>query len=172
MAAWQSAVQRARDLDDASLPEVTGGGAYSGPPPPHRWGERFPDAAARLAAAREVVTALAEQHAIPAENLISPDAVRRVSWEPPDPADATGIAAALAGCGARAWQAGLVAPPVATAWHDLPPARTSGHPGHHPGPSGRPPAPPPAPLRPPGHPAGPSGRTPATTPPAAPKPEG
>jgi ribonuclease D len=122
MAAWQSAVQRARDLDDASLPEVTGGGAYSGPPPAHRWGERFPDAAARLAAAREVVTALSEQHAVPAENLISPDAVRRVSWEPPDPADATGIAAALAGSGARPWQTDLLAPPVAAAWRDLPPA--------------------------------------------------
>jgi ribonuclease D len=122
VAAWQSAVQRARDLDDASLPEVTGGGAYSGPPPPHRWGERFPEAAARLAAAREVVTALSEQHTIPAENLISPDAVRRVSWEPPDPADAAGIAAALGGYGARAWQAELVAPPVAAAWLNLPAA--------------------------------------------------
>ena len=146
MAAWQSAVQRARDLDDASLPEVTGGGAYSGPPPPHRWGERFPDAAARLAAAREVVTALSEQHTIPAENLISPDAVRRVSWEPPDPADATAIAAALAGYGARRWQADLIAPPVAASWCGLPPAttppassgrsaghsgRSAGHSGHH-----------------------------------------
>jgi 3' to 5' exonuclease C-terminal domain len=120
MAAWQAAVQRARDLDDASLPEVTGGGAYSGPPPAHRWGERFPDAAARLAAAREAVTALSAEYNVPAENLISPDAVRRVSWEPPDPADARGIAAALASYGARPWQADLVAPLVAARWRDLP----------------------------------------------------
>jgi ribonuclease D len=122
MAAWQAAVQRARDLDDASLPDVTGGGAYSGPPPAHRWGERFPDAAARLAAAREVVTELSERHTVPAENLISPDAVRRLSWEPPDPADTTGIAAALASYGARPWQSELIAPPVAAAWRDLPAA--------------------------------------------------
>ena len=120
MAAWQAAVRRARDLDDASLPDVTGGGAYAGPPPAHRWGERFPEAAARLAAAREVVTALSEQHTVPAENLISPDAVRRLSWEPPTPADAAGIAAALAGYGARPWQTGLIASPVAAAWRDLP----------------------------------------------------
>jgi ribonuclease D len=157
MAAWQSAVQRARDLDDASLPEVTGGGAYSGPPPPHRWGERFPDAAARLAAAREAVTALSEQHTIPAENLISPDAVRRVSWEPPDPADAIAIAATLAGYGARRWQADLVAPPVAAAWRDLPPAT---------------PATPATTTPATTTPATTTPATPATTSPAAPKPEG
>jgi ribonuclease D len=121
MAAWQAAVQRARDLDDASLPEVTGGGGYSGPPPPHRWGERFPDAAARLAAAREAVTALSAEYNVPAENLISPDVVRRVSWEPPDPADARAIAAALVGYGARPWQADLIAPRVAARWRDMPP---------------------------------------------------
>ena len=43
---------------------------------------------------------------MPAENLISPDAVRRLSWEPPDPPDEAAIAAALAGYGARPWQTG------------------------------------------------------------------
>jgi ribonuclease D len=57
---------------------------------------------------------------MPAENLISPDAIRRLSWEPPDPAGTADLAAALAGSGARPWQAELVAPRVAAAWRDLP----------------------------------------------------
>jgi len=111
-AEWLGAVRRARDLDDATLPEITGGGPNAGPPPPHRWGDRYPEAAARLAAARNVVTTLSDLHRVPAENLISPDAVRRLSWEPPDPADADAIAGALAGYGARPWQAGLLAAPI------------------------------------------------------------
>ena len=118
--AWVDAVRRARDLDEASLPDVTGVGTVAGPPPAHRWGERYPDAAARLAAAREVVTALSAAHNVPAENLISPDAIRRLSWEPPDPADPASIAAVLASYGARPWQVELIAPRVAAAWREIP----------------------------------------------------
>jgi ribonuclease D len=119
-AAWAGAVQRARDLDDASLPEVTGAGVTTGPPPAHRWGERYPEAAARLAAAREVITALSAEHNLPAENLISPDAIRKLSWAPPDPAGEAAVTAALSRCGARQWQSDLVAAPIARAWSALP----------------------------------------------------
>ncbi len=128
-AAWLAAVQRARDLAEADLPDVTGAGASGGPPPPHRWSERYPEAAARLAAAREVVTTTSAGHNVPAENLISPDFVRRLSWEPPARADtgsleaAATIAAALRAYGARPWQAGLLSAPIATAWRDLPAPR-------------------------------------------------
>jgi ribonuclease D len=118
--AWVDAVRRARDLDDASLPDVTGVGTIAGPPPAHRWGERYPEAAARLAAAREVVTAQAAGHNLPAENLISPDAIRRLSWEPPEPADPASLTVALAGYGARRWQVELLAARIAAAWRDLP----------------------------------------------------
>jgi ribonuclease D len=124
--AWVAAVQRARDLDDAQLPEVTGAGATAGPPPAHRWSERYPEAAARLAAAREVVTTLSSGRGLPAENLVSPDAIRRLSWEPPDPADEPAVAAALAGYGARPWQADLLAARIATAWSALPPVKPEG----------------------------------------------
>ncbi|HUN32287.1 MAG TPA: HRDC domain-containing protein [Trebonia sp.] len=125
-AAWLAAVQRARDLADTDLPDVTGAGATGGPPPPHRWSERYPKAAARLAAAREVVTRLSGELRLPAENLISPDFVRRLSWEPPagaedgSPEAATTIGAALQGYGARQWQAGQLAAPIASAWRQLP----------------------------------------------------
>ena len=115
-ARWLAAVLRARGLPDSELPEVTGPATIPGPPPAHRWSERDPDAAARLAAAREAVTALAEAHQLPTENLLAPDAVRRISWEPPRPATPEAVAAALTGYGARPWQVALTAGPLAAAF--------------------------------------------------------
>ena len=117
---WLTAIRRARDLDDGDLPEPAGGMTSNGPPPPHRWSERDPAAAARLAAARQVITALAQAHGLPAENLLSPDAVRRLSWEPPRPVNAGTVADALAGSGARPWQIELTAEPLAAALYDSP----------------------------------------------------
>ena len=112
---WLAAVARARAGADHELPEATGGALPSGPPPAHRWAERDPAAAARLAATRGAITAIAESYTVPTENLISPDAVRRLSWDPPDPCDEQAVAHALAGYGARPWQIGLTAGPVASA---------------------------------------------------------
>ena len=74
---WLAAVARARASADDELPEATGGSIPNGPPPAHRWAERDPAAAARLAAARAAVTAIAEHSKLPIENLISPDTVRQ-----------------------------------------------------------------------------------------------
>ena len=78
--------ERARTNADDELPEAAGGAIPNGPPPAHRWAERDPAAAARLAAARAAVTAIAEASNLPVENLLSPDALRRLSWDPPQPA--------------------------------------------------------------------------------------
>jgi ribonuclease D len=112
---WLAAVVRARASADHELPAATGGALPSGPPPAHRWAERDPAAAARLAAARGAVSAIAEASNVPAENLISPDAVRRLSWDPPEPCDEQAVAGALAGYGARPWQIELTAGPIASA---------------------------------------------------------
>ena len=112
---WLAAVARARASADNELPEAAGGAIPGGPPPAHRWAERDPAAAARLAAARAAVTAIAEGSKLPIENLISPDAVRRLSWDPPQPADEQTVARALAGYGARPWQIELTAGPIAQA---------------------------------------------------------
>ncbi|WP_055698707.1 MULTISPECIES: ribonuclease D [Streptomyces] len=105
---WQAAVDRAKALPDSELPQP--GQAVSGPPPPRSWADRDPAAAARLSAARAAVSALAEQLHMPQENLITPDTVRRVCWEPPARVDAESVAAALAGHGARQWQISQVTP--------------------------------------------------------------
>jgi ribonuclease D len=66
------------------------------------------------------VTALAEDNTLPVENLLSPDALRRLSWDPPVPCDGQSVAQALAGHGARPWQIELTAEPIARAIRDLP----------------------------------------------------
>jgi ribonuclease D len=113
---WVAAVLRARQLDDAVLPEVAGAAAAPGPPPAHRWAERDPAAAARLAAAREAIGSLATAHRMPIENLLPPDALRRLAWEPPALATAEAITVALTASGARRWQADLTAVPLAEAF--------------------------------------------------------
>jgi ribonuclease D len=117
---WLAAVARARASADDELPETTGGTAPNGPPPAHRWAERDPAAAARLTAARAVVIALAEDNTLPVENLLSPDALRRLSWDPPVPCDEQTVTQALASHGARPWQIELTAEPIARALCDLP----------------------------------------------------
>jgi ribonuclease D len=111
---WLAAIRRARALSDRDLPDASAPPS-DGPPPAHRWQERDPAAAQRLTAVRTVVAALADSSGLPAENLLQPDAVRRLSWQPPGPVSADTVAADLAGYGARPWQTELTAMPIARA---------------------------------------------------------
>jgi len=111
---WLRAIGRARALPDRDLPTASAPPG-DGPPPAHRWRERDPEAAKRLTAARAVVAALADEHTLPAENLLPPDAVRRLSWQPPAELSPASVAADLAGYGARPWQVELTAVPLARA---------------------------------------------------------
>jgi ribonuclease D len=111
---WRRAVGRARAQSDRALPAVSARPS-EGPPPAHRWSERDPEAATRLTAVRAVVAALADEHHLPAENLLPPDAVRRLAWQPPQPVSPDSIGTALAGYGARQWQVDLTSLPIAKA---------------------------------------------------------
>jgi ribonuclease D len=117
---WLAAIGRARASADSELPDATGGQVPNGPPPAHRWAERDPAAAARLAAARTEVAAIAEANGLPVENLLAPDALRRLSWDPPEPCGTEAVSLALAGYGARPWQIELTAGPIARAWRGVP----------------------------------------------------
>ncbi len=99
---WHEAVQSALALDEAELP--TSSQRFVGPPPPRSWADKNPDAAARLGAAREAIGAIADAHNVPVENLLNPQVLRRLAWEPPSPITAQSVREALADDGARPWQ--------------------------------------------------------------------
>ncbi|HEX2300225.1 MAG TPA: ribonuclease D, partial [Pseudonocardiaceae bacterium] len=84
-------------------------------PPVNRWADRDPEAAARLSAARIVLGELSEQHRIPLQNLLQPDLVRRLCWEPPEPLEPATVDRELAAGGARRWQRDLAVRPLTDA---------------------------------------------------------
>ncbi|WP_307792882.1 ribonuclease D [Glycomyces niveus] len=110
---WLAALADARLVPNDELPSTTP--PQDGPPATHRWADRDPVAAERLAAAREVVTAAAEQYNLPAENLIAPALVRGLAWEPPKKVTEKHVRTILADGGARAWQVDLLAEGLAKA---------------------------------------------------------
>jgi ribonuclease D len=84
--------------------------------PNHRiWPNRFPEADARLKTVRSSLTALAEELNLPIENLVTPDYVRQVCWEPPTEISDQSVAEVLADLGARAWQIQECSPTIAAA---------------------------------------------------------
>lgn len=85
-------------------------------PPPRAWADRNPAADARLKAARPVVEQRAEELRMPTENLLTPELLRRVAWDPPQPIDAASIADALRKAGARDWQVHETAQVIAEAF--------------------------------------------------------
>ncbi len=116
--AWIGALERARELPDSALPPRHL--PSEGPPPPRAWAEKDPLAADRLAATRAGLTAFADEHEIPIENVCSPDPLRRVVWAPPEVPDVASFEAALAALGCRPWQCEIVAPILVAAFEAHP----------------------------------------------------
>ncbi len=110
---WLAALQAARALPDSELPSLRAHGG--GPPPVNRWSDRDPAAAVRLTAARAALTEVAEHQRLPLQNLLAPDLIRRLCWEPPEPLDTAAVQRDLVAGGARRWQCELTAQPLATA---------------------------------------------------------
>ncbi len=111
---WWTAIERAYALADVDLPVISL--APTGPPPPRAWADKNPDAFDRLEAAKAIVSGISETRDLPAENIITPELLRRLCWEPPGELSATAIAAALVNAGARPWQAELISASLAHAW--------------------------------------------------------
>ncbi len=108
---WLEALARGRKTPEEQLPVHSL--PTDGPPPPRAWADRDPDAAARLAHARASIAELSERVQVPVENLMTPDVVRRVLWEPPADLDAR-----LRELRARPWQVELVGPLLQEAMHE------------------------------------------------------
>ena len=108
---WLHAIQTAKNGSDLPPLQVSN----NAPPPPRVWAERDPEAAARLATVRPRMAELSEELNIPAENLLTPDFLRRISWRPPSPITLETVSAQLAELGARPWQVEKTAPLLAEA---------------------------------------------------------
>ncbi len=98
---WWAAVEEGRTTED--LPKLRGTGEAT-LPPPRSWVDRNPEADLRYKAARAAVVARAEELDVPVENLLTPETLRVVSWEPPTPIATETVGAALATHDARPWQ--------------------------------------------------------------------
>ncbi|TDV55444.1 ribonuclease D [Actinophytocola oryzae] len=110
---WLRALRTAARLPKSELPDPSP--PHDGPPPPNRWGDRDPAAAARLAAVRAALAVIAEANRLPVENLLQPDLVRRTCWRPPADLSVETVAQTLRDSGAREWQIGLTAEALSTA---------------------------------------------------------
>lgn len=75
--------------------------------PNHRiWPSRFPEADRRLKIIRPLIAELAEKHGLPVENVLTPDYLRTICFEPPA-FELSSVAEALRALGAREWQVEL-----------------------------------------------------------------
>jgi ribonuclease D len=99
LSTWWEAIAKAQELEISLEPAEKGNGI-----PNHKsWERRFPDAHHRLEVVRPLVLAMAAELKIPVENLLTPDYLRRVCFEPQQD-----VAKQLGEYGARKWQIDLV----------------------------------------------------------------
>ncbi len=108
---WLDAVDVAVRIPEAQLPPMHL--PNDGPPQARLWAAKDPVAAARLAAVREALLAIATANDLPVENLLTPDHVRRLVWRPPTPVTPETVDEALAHYGARPWQRALTVSVIA-----------------------------------------------------------
>lgn len=87
----------ARELPPLKIP-------HTGIPNHRNWANRYPEADTRLQVLKPVMSELALELEIPSENILQPDLMRRVAWEPEQE-----IATQLLELGARNWQVEAVA---------------------------------------------------------------
>ena len=124
---WWRAIVRARDLPDGELPPAKI--PATGPPQVRSWAERNPPAYERLQDAKEVLNEHSEQINIPLENLLTPETLRRLCWDPPSSLSTTSVETLLRALGAREWQIALLAGDLAAAFSSSTSATTLESPG-------------------------------------------
>lgn len=97
---WWNAIQIGQTTD-----ELPGARPSSDTlPPPRSWVDKNPDAHARYTAARSRILATAEFLTMPVENLLTPETLRRIAWNPPAQLTVEAVSEVLAQHEARPWQ--------------------------------------------------------------------
>ncbi len=107
-----------RDVPPTRLPQV-------GIPNHRIWPNRYPEADARLKNARAALVKISEELLLPVENLLTPDLVRQLCWEPPELITPETVSKALKTMGAREWQIGCTAESLATALNSISPTESN-----------------------------------------------
>lgn len=110
---WFKLFEEAQNLEGDDLPKLRL--PSEGLPPAKMWQSRNPIGYARLTHAKAAIAECAIANGMPAENLISPEAVRRSCWPTPPESDADRrkfVAHELTEFGARPWQIELVLAPI------------------------------------------------------------
>lgn len=113
---WWQAIQNGLATNDLPALKVPATGI-----PNHRiWPNRFPEADARLKAAKPIIQGLSEEYGIPAENILTPDFLRQLCWNYGQ--SGLEVNEFLANLGARPWQVALVSRPLEQALDGAMPA--------------------------------------------------
>jgi len=119
---WFDLMNEAIALPEDQLPELRL--KSDSLPPPKSWDKRNPPAYARHTHARHAVSMLADDLAMPVENLISPEPLRRLCWsEPPHDRNAISefIDTTLSSYGVRPWQITQTTPALIDALYQTEP---------------------------------------------------
>jgi ribonuclease D len=119
---WFDLMNEALELPEDQLPELRI--KSDSLPPPKSWDKRNPPAYARHTHARHTISLLADDLAMPVENLLSPEPLRRLCWIDP-PSDPNEIALfideTLSSYGARPWQVAQTTPVISEALYQTEP---------------------------------------------------
>jgi ribonuclease D len=131
---WIKAIETAdTKIKSGELPLMRLNG--DGMPPIKQWREKFPERYAPLTHARAGVNQRALDLNMPAENLITPELVRRICWDQTKP-ELSVVTEKLAKLGARNWQIAEVAPILVAALGEREPLIEQIEPESDPAPEG------------------------------------
>ena len=103
---WVRAIHDAKSAEQP-VPYTT---PASGPPPIKAWEHKRPASHALILTAKETLNDLSDDINIPHDNILQPDTLRRLCWEPPQEISEDSLSYELRSLGARNWQINLVVP--------------------------------------------------------------
>lgn len=104
LARWWSAIERGLSTEDLPPMRVRGNGLST----PRNWKDRHPEAYARFVCVRAALAEISTSLSIPVENVVLPDTIRRICFEPPADVSPESISDWLREAGTREWQIDVI----------------------------------------------------------------